>query len=329
MKEGLSRRVKEKIFRLVATPCQTEATVVIVGAPRSGTTWLLELVRAHRSYKAINEPLLYGDTRRTYGFEPRTYVHPEDEAQQSREYIENVLRGQIGLAPVWHDESESRVERLLEHWRRDRVVVKFCRGNRMIHWLSCQFGTRPPVFIVRHPCAVVSSMMRFGAWTDSEHASLRVDGALRASTLPPRLEKRFGSLIEKAQTRVEELTLMWCIDHYVPLKHHREYGYPWVLAPYERLVVRGEEELRRITQALGIEATNRMMQKLREASSVSDRVRQTPAEQLSKWKRHLTDSQIDSVLNVVDRAGFSEIYTEQPEPDYQRLNELQDEQYKW
>jgi len=327
----MSRSVKDIIFALAGGGAVEEETIVVTGSPRSGTTWFLELLRTLPGYKAMNEPLMYEEARNGHGFSWRTYLDPGAEAEAKRAYLGTILTGQLGISPAWYFEADSRPTQLVEHATRDRLVVKFCRLNRMLHWFCGQFDVRGPVFIVRHPCAVVASMLRHEAWDEDDFRGAdRADHALHGGSLPESLRDVFGPVLDRIETQVEVLATMWCLDHYVPLIHHADGLYPWVLVPYERMVRRGREELRRITTALGMEITSEMRNQLDEPSgSVKDQLHQDAQRQLSKWRRRLSDRQIKDVLRVVDEVGLSDIYSRELEPDYDRLNEMQRSQGQW
>jgi hypothetical protein len=326
-------QAKRTAFRAAGhqSTCAIEDTVVIAGSPRSGTTWLLELLRTLPGYKALNEPLMYQDARNGHGFSWRTYHDPGEEADEQRDYLETVLTGQLGVSPAWYFEANSRPSQLIEHATRDRLVVKFCRMNRMLHWFCGQFEVRGPVFIVRHPCAVVSSMLKHGAWDEGElHGQEREDHALHDGLLPASLYDVFGPILDSVETQAEILATMWCLDHYAPLVHHANGTYPWVLVPYERMVTRGYEELRRIAGALGVEMTTEMQNQLGEPSnSVKDQLHEDAQQQLSKWRRRLSENQIDAILQIVDEVGLSDLYSNELEPTYDRLNQMQHPEYQW
>jgi hypothetical protein len=274
---------------------------------------------------------MYEEARNGHGFSWRTYLEPEKGAEEQRAYLETILTGQLGISPAWYFEAENRPAQLVEHATRSRLVVKFCRLNRMLHWFCRQFDVRGPVFIVRHPCAVVASMLRHGAWDEGDlHGPDRKDHALHAEALPDTLRDVFGPVLERVETQVGALATMWCLDHYVPLVHHAEEMYPWMLVPYERMVRQGREELRRITDALGVQMTPQMRDQLDEPSgSVKDQLHQNAQRQLSKWQRRLSERQIESVLRIVDEVGLSDIYSRDLEPDYDRLNEMQRSEAQW
>ena len=304
---------------------------MIAGSPRSGTTWLLELLRTLPGYKALNEPLMYQDARNGHGFSWRTYHDPGEEAVEHRDYLETVLTGQLGVSPAWYFESDTRPGQVVEHATRDQLVVKFCRLNRMLHWFCGQFDVQGPVFIIRHPCAVVASMLRHGAWDEGDlHGQDREDHALHAEDLPVSLQDTFAPILDRIDTQVEALATMWCLDHYVPLVHHADGSYPWVLVPYERMVKRGREELRRVAGALNVDVTPEMQEQLDEPSkSVKDQLHREAERQLAKWRRRLSERQVDDVLRIVDDVGLSDVYSHELEPAYDWLNEMQRPEWQW
>lgn len=311
-------------------PCNIEDTIVVSGSPRSGTTWVLELFRLLPGYKAMNEPLMYEEARRDHGFSWRTHLAPEAAGAQQYEHLNDLLRGKAGT-PAWHHASSSYVEQLWELATRRKLVVKFCRLNRMMHWFAGQFEVRGIIFVVRHPCAVVSSMRRHGGWDEENVEAEQVrDYAEPDDGLPPSLERPFVPILDRIESRIEALATLWCLDHYVPLVEQAEGVFPWTLVPYERLVTAGRNELRRITDALGVEVTPQMKDKLRApSSSVKGELHRDAERQLSKWKRHLSSAEADAILRIVEEVGLSRFYTEELEPNYEALNRRQDPETPW
>ena len=61
-------------------PRNPEDTIVVAGSPRSGTTWLAELLRRLPGYKFLNEPLLLPNNpaAQEVGFEWRTHIAPTE-----------------------------------------------------------------------------------------------------------------------------------------------------------------------------------------------------------------------------------------------------------
>ena len=326
MKYQLYSAAFEAIGRLA--PCDPSDALVIAGAPRSGTTWLLEVLEGLPGYKALNEPLLRQGTRAKHGFRARSYVAEGHGASlEKKAFLTDVLSGRVGPDMRWAFRGEGRRAALLAHARNRKVLVKFCRINRMLPWFGTHFLTRGLIFVVRHPCAVVSSMVRFGwehvfEWRDKPWSPLQIDD------LPGDVQDVFAPLVERVRDRLDALAVIWCLDHYVPLVYSREH--PWLLVPYERLVLNGAGELGRIADGVGFDLDERIEGRIDlPSSSVKGRVEESAVDQILKWKHQLDPESIDRVLSFVDECGLSAIYDDAVEPNYERLNAVQDGRYQW
>lgn len=308
--------------------CDARDTIVIVGAPRSGTTLMLEVLHKTDGYKAVNEPLQVRYAGEKLGFGHRTFLEPGQDAPTQRAYLEAVCTGQLGAGAPWMFTSPSHVGRCVEHATRRRLVVKFCRLNRMLHWFARHFEVRGIVYVVRHPCAAVSSMLKHGAWERTLQRKGEAGFPLDITALPAPVQERFRPILEGVETQEEALAAMWCLDNYIPLLHYDEH--PWIMAPYERLVMQGEGELRRIAHALGVRVNDRMVRGLDQPSiSARGQLKKDPEVQLSKWRAHLSERQIDNIMRIVNGAGLSSLYDTEPMPRYERLNTYQDPRWRW
>ena len=310
---------------LSAFPCVIENTVVLVGAARSGTTWLAEILRTLPGYKYLNEPLHQkrnpGAARA--GLDWRPFLDPNDDPLPAAEaYVDWALTGRI--VGDWHLSASSRVGRLFEHAKQRRLLVKFVRAGRMLQWISKNFEIRGMVFIVRHPCAVVSSMIEHGAWSSMNPTGDTLVDYLGGS-VPPALEEDIRARVSVLpRTRVEQLALLWALDHYVPFHYFGSHGYPWTLVPYEALLQDGPDEIERIFEALNSEVPKSAHDHLVEASGSASQDLQVDNthRQLFKWKRALEPEQVNSIIRIA-HAFDLDFYTESVEPDYDLLFQYQ------
>jgi len=71
-------------------------TLVITGSPRSGTTWLMEILRVIPGYTSLFEPLnpIYFPESFETGFRSRTYLSPNKDWQIGQEYLRKNFTGQ-------------------------------------------------------------------------------------------------------------------------------------------------------------------------------------------------------------------------------------------
>lgn len=336
---NLATRIKGKLGRLTFSAagkigsCKIEETVVIAGTPRSGTTLLLEALHRIPGYKAINEPLLTPRIQKKTGFDSRSYIQIGQSASRQRSFFDKVLRGQMDSSARWLFDAETTGGRILEHATKNKLMVKFCRINRMLPWFADQFDVQGILFIVRHPCAVVNSMLRYGQWdkwtADFVHNNKHNrSNALHVDHLPDNVREIFAPILQRVSTQTEALTLMWCLDHYFPLVYAKDH--PWILVSYERLIQNNQKELARITKALDMKLYDEVLNTLNQpSSSVKGKVNENAKTQISKWKQQLNSSQIDSILSIVDAAGLSALYSDAADPHYDKLNDLQISAGKW
>lgn len=309
--------------------CRIAETIVIAGSPRSGTTLIQEALQEIPDYKALNEPLLRRETQRRHGFSSRAYIPLGAEAPQQKAFLERALTGRLGHDARWAMRSETPIGRLREHASRKKLLVKFCRINRMLPWFAETFQTRGILFVVRHPCSVISSMIKFGQWNvDYVGQPQGPDSPLYLANLAPQTREVFEPIVSEIKTHAEALAAIWCLDHYIPLVEAK--SRPWILLPYERLVRSGREQLDRVMRGFGVEVNERMVRLLdKPSSSVKGELDRDVDKQLAKWRRNLTASEIDGILDIVDRSGLSRFYHDANEPNYDALNALQRADTRW
>jgi hypothetical protein len=279
------------------------------------------VLRELPGYKFLNEPLFLRNNAlaREAGFRWRTNFAPEEDNAIAETFFENVLSGRVSRGPLWHYSSPSSIGRLFEHAINSKLVVKFCRAGRLLHWLLRHFEVRGTVFIIRHPCAVLASQLEHGGWAlDQLPHDVESEEAL--GQMPDTVRTRFADVLEDISTRLEMMTARWCLDYYIPLIEYADSGHPWVLVPYERLVLEKKSEMNRILTALDAEATGAVRSQLKVASGYAseDLSTENHMRQLAKWRSRLSEKQISRVLEIVSAFNL-DFYTEKVLPNYERM----------
>lgn len=327
----MTKRTKERWWRrlLNLIPCDAEEAIVISGTARGGTTWLGEIIGTLPGYKFLGEPLNYGMDRPVYEIarppHRPPYQCPTEEAPKLRSYFRQALEGRVPGG--WHLGTDSSATRLFRHLTRRRVVMKLVQGNRLLQWLTNTFEVRGIVMLIRHPCAVVASMQRYGNWAYATPTPDAPSFSHIEEGLPDDIVDDIRSRLPHLPTSKEEmLALRWALDYYIPFFVHRDAGYSWTLVPYERLVASGPEELRRLFRRLGTAVPDRAVAQLRTPSSSarSDVSPENATRQLTKWKRRLRPDQAEATLRIAEAFDL-DFYGDEPEPDYQRLMQFQDD----
>lgn len=305
---------------------QIEDTIVISGTGRSGSTWVGELIRSLDGYKYLNEPFMHTP------FRTRTYVDPNNDSyEELHEYMSEILQGRARRSWRWTFESYTSLGRINELIKNNKVAVKLTRGLRSTRWISNTFNVRETFLLMRHPCAVISSMLRHGGWSRNilNEMGDTVEKQVCGNYLPESIKKEFLSKIKKADKRYEVLAHIWALDYFIALIYDNR-KYPWVLIPYERLISKEEEEINRILKSIGEEKSKNVIERLKLASASASKSYNTHnrQKQLTKWRNHLSLSQSERIIDIVENYGI-DWYTLEPEPDYKRINHLQHSKSMW
>jgi hypothetical protein len=174
----------------------------------------------------------------------------------------------------------------------------------MLPWIHRRFDLKGTVILIRHPCAVIRSMLQTGGW-GYEHLSEDGVSSFKqavAHQAPESVADRFGAAIAEATTNAEILAHMWGIDYHLALQHHRQTeGQFTYLMTYEDLLTQGKECLRDLCAFLGEAPNEEMMLQLNQASRTAsgESSPTKTSEQLRKWKSQLSEEMIESILSVV------------------------------
>ena len=285
------------------------STFVVAGVPRGGTTWMGELLGELDDCLQLWEPLNRSTLARIADlpFTWRQHIPADADWPEAEDFFRRLFGGRI-LHPL-----------LLRPWDvplrpSARHLVKFCRANRLLPWLVRRLDLRPPVLLVRHPCAVVASQLRFGSW-DLRDRPYRLPDGRYAEVYAPYRER-----LERLETPEARLAATWSLDHLVPLSDPLN-DRAWITVSYERLVREGETELKRVFDRLGEPVPSASLARLRRpsATTIAGSAILEGGDQLAGWRRRLDAEQVRRVLDTVAAFGLADVYTDALEPDYDAL----------
>lgn len=303
-------------------------TIVIAGTPRSGTTWLMEVFAAIPGYTYLYEPInpIWFPKIRGVGFQSRTYLPPDTDWLEGKDYLEKTFTGRVfSLLPPYKSEPEPIMHRLLGN----KLIVKFVRLNRLLPWVAKRFQLRGIFFIIRHPCAVVASQLKtgfYGYFSGSppyHKTSPTLENVLNEASKIDVLDKELFKRLKSIKTQEEMLAAIWCLDNYIPLFSPKPH--PWTTVIYEKLIKEEKNEFIRLFNKIGErEIPQSVIRHLKEPSMLTlgseRKVITNMDEQLSKWKKILSEKQIERILKIVNDFGL-DFYTENLEPDYKKIGD--------
>lgn len=309
-------------------------TILIAGSPRSGTTWLMEILATLPNYTYTFEPLnpIWSPSSFEVGFGSRTYMHTNSNWPDGEEYLKNIFTGQIAEFPVKGSLTVSllhgfSIKNSMNRFLSKKLIVKSVNMNRLLPWIADKFQLRKIFFIIRHPCAVVSSQLKTGlcgyrtSYPPYEDIFPTLKDILDEASKINELDSTVYNMLEKIETREEILAASWCLDNFIPLS--QENTHPWSTVIYEKLVKDGKKQINQIfneiqEQKIPKEAFLILKKPSMVIFKEDKKIIKKPMEQLSKWKKTLSDKQIEDILNIVSNFGI-DFYTNNIEPDYSKF----------
>lgn len=294
-----------------------EDTIVISGTPRSGSTWLMELLESIPGYKSIFEPFhpsWYPEFRKL-GIPYDPYLPTQEDYSKLRTYLKKVFTCRVHTHFPYMQ--YLRLGTIIRRFTASKLVVKFVRANTMLPWIVNTFNLRAAYFIIRHPCATIASQLATGFFS-----KITIEQLLNEVNKVPELTEN-GELVTRLRginSEIKRLAAIWAFENYIPLASKRPY--PWYTVVYEKLVVDPQDELEAIFGYIGEEVPTGAIKRIKTPSKVTKKTYGknyigTP-KQLMKWREKLSERQIREILEVGSWFGI-DFYTEKPEPDYDAL----------
>lgn len=280
-------------------------SVLLAGTVRSGTTWTSAVINYNNAYRYMFEPF-YPDLECCNHFRPRPFLLPEN-----RDPVLLTQAGAIFSGRVRHQRVDQFNKRTLCRKR----LIKVIHCNLMLKWIRTHFPEMKIVLLVRHPCAVVHSLLRLG-W-DPALKHLLCQENLMSGILSP-----FRTEMERAASPFEEHLFLWCAETYVALQQ---------LAPddaclvfYEQLCENPEAEIARMFAFLGQRYDRRVLAQLKLPSPLSrpDSTIITGGSLIDSWRAGITAEQLARAMEVVRLFGLDRIYSDEAMPNVQAAYEI-------
>jgi hypothetical protein len=297
-------RIRGQVYLDRAGP---RSTFFLAGSPRSGTTWVAERVAAS-GLRLIFEPFHPDEVASSRDFDHRRYVRPSSTDEPLLRQAKRVVQGRIRSS--WTDRYNRRV-------LPDRRLIKEVRANLYLGWLHAQFPWMPIVLVLRHPGAVVASQ-RAVDWNFSAHPARLLDQEeLVEDHLAP-----FAALLEGARSPVEQGVAVWAAENYVPLAQFSR-GEIHVVC-YEHLLVRPEEEYRRLLAFYGLPDSRKVLAGIGRPSGVTARGSAVVSggDVLRAWQDRVEASDRARIVEMLEPFGLAALYGEGPLPLLDDPNEL-------
>lgn len=282
--------------------------IVIFGEPRSGTTWLAEML-AWIEGSIINwEPLhpSRGVVPKSFKWGDRPYIPENVKNIKSYELMRDILCLRLGndwtklLAPNGKLEEGST------------IITKMVRGNMLVPWFLKNFDmVRKPILILRHPLdTCISQIRNFDRRFNDVYT---VPDCINNDRF---LEQR--ELIQHLDSRLERQIALWCLNNMPTIEHPGIHNKLTIMF-YENLISDPRREMAKTFEGLGVGDVPDNLEDFMDfrkpsSSDFKDTYLAEPDRQLEKNFRGLDNGTAQKIQTIFDYFGFGLYNMESPYP---------------
>lgn len=282
----------------------SKPNVFIFSSPRSGSTWLMELIRTQPGFKSCEEPLNLRnlDVRQHLGLDYWNQLYAENAPAYLYPYFAGFCNGSMRFMNGNPVKKHHRIET-------NRIVFKILHGGEdRVHWFAEQFNGRI-ILLLRHPLAVTVSretFPRLNTFLNSDYQNF----------LTPAQNTLSLDIVQHG-THLEKGVLSWCLQNAIPINCASA---EWVILTYEQLVLDPDPLIHRLAEKLELPNPERMLDKLNKPSASyrkSDKeTRSILAGGLlenrqivvNKWRKKVNSEAGKSAMNILNLFGL-DIYS--------------------
>lgn len=268
-----------------------EDAIVLSCDPRSGSTWISEVLGAATPSAVIWEPFHRGKVPevRDLGFAWRQCIPADADWPEAEKMIRKILSG--GVINQW----TSWANPAADFVRAERLIIKCCRANGFLPWMVRKIAfERKPIHFLRHPFAIAASQIKMGNFDTS--------GMDRDLDRGPYTDNMIETsrYIRGLSSDEEKIVAMWCRTHQAalndPVTRDRT-----IRVHYENLTVNPGPEIKRVFGGWGESMPENVLALVRKASRMTEKSSklETPEQQISKWQKHFTDRQVARMAAVI------------------------------
>ena len=297
--KGISERLRVLRGQLfINTSTHHRDSVLIAAMQRSGTTWLSDIINFDGSYRSMYEPFHNRNVSQVEHFRTWQYLRPTDSSARYLEPAAAIFEGRIRNPWI-----SAYNRRMIAGPR----IIKDVRSLMMIGWIRAHWPEMPVVLLMRHPCAVLNSLLKL-RWHSNAAKEILAQPQLMEDHLEP-----FRADIEAVSRDVDDHMLAWCANYYVALRQLR--GQDVFVAFYERILAAPHAEIPRLFSYLRRPIDDRVFTRMAAPSVQARTTREGDSSAvlrggnlLTDWRRNITQAQIERALWWLKRFGLDDIY---------------------
>ncbi len=316
--------LSDKIWQIIHRKSYINDTILVFGVGRSGTTLLMEILYTLPRYRIIFEPLhpgwsvdkVLGGNLELFPYHD-LYRRIDEKDQRLEKYIRKILSGTVSLeSPTGAKTKSEVIVRIIKKLLANKVLVKFIRANKIIHWIARNFDVKGIYLIIRHPGATIASQIKMG-WYPRNTESIKfsknaIKAVLYRSVELQDKQEELIKLIDRIEKPEEVMAAWWALDYSIPL-YYKNKGF-YLLVYYEHLIKNYKYELKKIFSFISERVPQRAYKIIKRPTSTSSSKTIRISEQLNKWKKVLDPSKRERIFKVIEKFDLNIYEISEDEP---------------
>lgn len=260
--------------------------IIIASDPRSGSTWLSEIISSIPGSFIIDEPLHLNNVKeiKHLNFSWRQHIPREKQWPAAKSFFKKLFKGQI-LNPHIVKNYKNAV-------KAKQPIIKTIRAKLLLPWLCNQFEFKyKPIVLVRHPFAMIASLKRHEAF-DYPFERFTLPNSKYTDFLLTHLD-----FLKTLNSNQEQQLAWWCLSNKYLASFDQE---DWIVVTYEELVNNYKETVEHIFSTWKTPLPKSILKVASKASSSTTKRKFQKEEQLNSWQDILSDNEIaryNEILN--------------------------------
>jgi hypothetical protein len=290
-------------------------TILVTGSPRSGTTWVGQMLAAAPRTGYVHEPFNW-NARPIIFREPLNYWFQFISDQNSEKFTSAIRDTVAWKYPLRRNLADAASlgqmisalndeRRFFLHRRRgDRQIIKDPIAIFSAEWLAETFDMNVLV-LLRHPAAFCSSI-KIKNWRTDFNTFLN-QPLLMEKYLRP-YESDLVEHVREGKDIISNAILLWnCIHHTISI--YRNNHPEWLFVKHEDLSIDPVNQFRSIYDAFGLEFTQNAESEILNSSGAHNPVEQqannefvrNSKENIYNWKSRLSESEVARIKSETSR----------------------------
>ena len=282
-------------------------SIVICSEPRSGSTWLMEMLQRHPHTISNWEPLFVdlGVVPEKFNLGWRPYISEHNSSPELRQLFEDILT--FRLVSQW-TASQLKIKDLITA---QTVLTKFVRASRLLPWLTQQFNlTRKPIYLTRHPISTCLSQKKHFKPLHIQDIEFQHEQPADDGEYKKRL-----SIFKELSGQLEQRVAFWAMHNAEVIQHPR-HNQDWMHLYYEDIVRNPHASIEYINKELDLSVPLGELDPNRPSRSdfMNDFVADNAEVQLSQWMDQMSNTELTSIQRILDFFNITQYSAFSPFP---------------